>query len=228
MKCNKCGNEYPSQYYFATEDICQSCFEKLDDNEREIALRNMHLMDDAIDTRVGFGRRFGAFLIDAMLVSIITGIVIYFSGFFTNFSNFITVIQDIPPTNTSEIMQEYMSFFDANKVHFALITGLNLVYFLLEILIGASVGKMLLGIQIMSREKAPAPTLNLIIRYSLKFSNSILSLLFFITMLFPLTFLNNLISLVMFIGLFFIFGQKKQTLYDMISKTAVYHKIEEN
>jgi uncharacterized RDD family membrane protein YckC len=228
MKCKKCGNEYPSQYYFATQDICQTCFEKLDDTERESELNSMRFYNnDVIDLRIGFGRRFGAALIDIMIVTVITLIVFYFSGFYSDLSNFMTIIQDIPPTQTQEIMREYMNFMDSNKVHLLLMIGLNLVYFSLEVFVGASLGKMLLGIQIMSKDREQASYLNLLVRFALKYSNSILNLVFFATMLYPVVLLNNLISIVMLIGLFFIFSSKKQTLYDMISSTAVYRKTEE-
>ena len=29
MRCNHCGNEYPSQYYFKIDEICLECFEKM-------------------------------------------------------------------------------------------------------------------------------------------------------------------------------------------------------
>jgi uncharacterized protein YbjQ (UPF0145 family) len=35
MRCARCGNEYPSHYYFITDDICRSCFAKLDKAERQ-------------------------------------------------------------------------------------------------------------------------------------------------------------------------------------------------
>lgn len=35
MRCKRCGQEYPSKYYFVTESICQECFEKLDHQEKK-------------------------------------------------------------------------------------------------------------------------------------------------------------------------------------------------
>lgn len=43
MKCEKCGKEYPSHYYFKTDQICTECFEKLDDEEKKEA-KLKHLM----------------------------------------------------------------------------------------------------------------------------------------------------------------------------------------
>lgn len=37
MKCARCGNEYPSEYYFKTKTICRECFDKLTPEEQEQA-----------------------------------------------------------------------------------------------------------------------------------------------------------------------------------------------
>jgi hypothetical protein len=34
MKCEACGNEFPSKYYFVTSKLCKPCFEKLNDQEK--------------------------------------------------------------------------------------------------------------------------------------------------------------------------------------------------
>jgi len=36
MKCQKCGNEYPSKFYFKTNHICFTCYDKLPQNERNL------------------------------------------------------------------------------------------------------------------------------------------------------------------------------------------------
>ncbi len=38
MKCQKCGIEYPSRYYFKTRDICTKCYDKLSPEEQKGAL----------------------------------------------------------------------------------------------------------------------------------------------------------------------------------------------
>lgn len=40
MVCKSCNKDYPSKYYFATESICQKCFDKLDDQEKQ------HILDE--------------------------------------------------------------------------------------------------------------------------------------------------------------------------------------
>jgi len=34
MKCEKCGQDFPSDYYFETNTICKSCFENLSPEEK--------------------------------------------------------------------------------------------------------------------------------------------------------------------------------------------------
>jgi predicted nucleic-acid-binding Zn-ribbon protein len=35
MKCKMCHKEYPSKYYFVTESICQDCFDKMDNAQKQ-------------------------------------------------------------------------------------------------------------------------------------------------------------------------------------------------
>ncbi len=35
MKCERCGEDYPSQYYFVTASMCRKCADQLDEKEKE-------------------------------------------------------------------------------------------------------------------------------------------------------------------------------------------------
>lgn len=37
MRCEKCGADFPSKYYFKTKSICIQCFEKLSAEEKKLA-----------------------------------------------------------------------------------------------------------------------------------------------------------------------------------------------
>ncbi|MCG3154678.1 MAG: hypothetical protein DKINENOH_01272 [bacterium] len=37
MRCERCGNDFPSEYYFKTRTICRECFDKLTPEEQERA-----------------------------------------------------------------------------------------------------------------------------------------------------------------------------------------------
>lgn len=46
MKCEKCGKDYPSEYYFKAKSVYPECFEKLSNEEKKIAMNipKMHTM----------------------------------------------------------------------------------------------------------------------------------------------------------------------------------------
>ena len=39
MKCEKCGKDFPSDYYFKTNTICKSCFEALNEEDKKLAYK---------------------------------------------------------------------------------------------------------------------------------------------------------------------------------------------
>ncbi|MCK5742820.1 MAG: hypothetical protein KAH48_11415, partial [Chlorobi bacterium] len=84
MKCIKCGSEYPSSYYFATQEVCKECFENLSGEEQKelLDLESFNYPTDysAYPGRVGFGLRFAAHLIDFVILSVIMFIAIVYTG----------------------------------------------------------------------------------------------------------------------------------------------------
>lgn len=39
MRCERCGNDYPSRYYFRTKKICEKCFQKMSPDDQKLALQ---------------------------------------------------------------------------------------------------------------------------------------------------------------------------------------------
>jgi uncharacterized OB-fold protein len=39
MKCQKCGKDFPSDYYFETNMICKQCFAKMNEDEKQKAYK---------------------------------------------------------------------------------------------------------------------------------------------------------------------------------------------
>jgi DNA-directed RNA polymerase subunit M/transcription elongation factor TFIIS len=35
MRCRECDKDFPSKYYFITDSLCHTCFEKLDEKEKK-------------------------------------------------------------------------------------------------------------------------------------------------------------------------------------------------
>ena len=56
MKCEKCGKEYPSIYYFASGQICRDCFEQMSPEEQKDAKKpsKLHSMTTTAFTIDGY------------------------------------------------------------------------------------------------------------------------------------------------------------------------------
>jgi hypothetical protein len=102
-------------------------------------------------------------------------------------------------------------------------TLLGLAYGSTEIFLAGSPGKLLLKMKIGGETGVvPAPQAQLIRRWLVKWSPSLLNVLFAITLFRPFNWLANLAGLVIFVGCFFALGANRQTLHDVLAHTAVY------
>lgn len=181
-------------------------------SEHDEYMRNQFGEDYELGYRVGFGRRFGAALIDIVFSIIIGSLVVTLTGAFDE----IMQIQDLM-NNLQQI-----SFILRDS---SLISGLLvLLYYSTEIFLAASPGKMILGLVIGSSNRFEAETGQLVNRYLLKHSNSLFSLLALITSYFLFEAFSNILVLIILIGFFFTLSNKRQALHDILSNTAVYFK----
>ena len=99
----------------------------------------------------------------------------------------------------------------------------GLAYFSTEIFMAASPGKMILKMTIGSDTGViPAPQDQLIKRWAIKHSASLLNLVAAITTLRLFSWLAFLAALVIIVGCFFALGVNKQALHDVLARTAVY------
>ena len=102
-------------------------------------------------------------------------------------------------------------------------TLLGLAYGSTEVFLAASPGKLLLKMKIGGETGGvPAPQQQLIRRWLIKWTPSLLALLFALTLFRPFNWLANLASLVLFVGCFFTLGANRQALHDVLAHTAVY------
>ena len=72
MKCERCGKDYPSQYYFKTGSICTECYNRLSQKERKDVLENSPI------TRRGtmkYSMTTTAFEIDGYCIKEVIGVV---------------------------------------------------------------------------------------------------------------------------------------------------------
>ena len=217
MKCEKCGNDYPSQYYFATPTICKSCFEKLSNEEKQYhqSASMAMQMNDEMAMRVGFGRRAAAALIDWFISTLLFAIAIFATGIFKEFKDSFMQMLTNP-----ELMKEFqLAILPISFI-------ITFMYYSLEVVLAATPGKLILGIQIANQDRTYATTLTLFLRFIYKHLETILALLAFLTAIKPIDFTSSVVSLAIFVGFFFVLGRKRQAFHDMFAKTAVFYKTE--
>ncbi|NLO18988.1 MAG: RDD family protein [Ignavibacteria bacterium] len=224
MKCEKCGSEYPSQYYFETPTICRECFKNMSDEEKQFYLaRYAPYPAEEWEIRIGFGKRFLAFFIDSLIITIIILFVYNATGFFDSATIFAEEIKEFAtnPLAFEEVLEE---FFEDNLSNFYFAYIISLAFFSLEIMVGASLGKLILGIQIADSNRRPASAAKLLKRYLIKHLVSIVSIVWLLTRISFINSFSSIVGVTIFIGYFFALSQKKQTFQDMIAGTAVFDK----
>jgi uncharacterized RDD family membrane protein YckC len=226
MKCERCGNEYNSQYYFATPTICNDCFSKMSAEEQKAyydeAARSA-AFNEGYANRIGFGKSLLAALIDYAIVAIVTIIIFSYSGFFKSAADFGTNVRSAGG-DVALIQELQNEFLAQNRGNFYFSILISMAYFSLEILVAASLGKLILGLQIGRADGKKAGYGSLILRYILKYSVNIFSLLWLMTGISTFNSIGTLVFLVIFVGFFFTLSNKRQAFHDMIAKTAVYKK----
>lgn len=229
MRCKKCGNEYDSNYYFSAPEVCNDCFKKLSAEEQQELLSDANRINFGAytmdDYRTAFGRRLGAALLDFLFYFLLIMVVALGTGFIAEYSEMIKQVQSLGPTSPEA--QEYaMSFVKTNIVTYLIINVIVLAYFLLEVMIAASLGKLLLGVQIASFDGSKPSTIQLLTRYLIKNIGVIFS--FFAFLLFGtavsdmLSTAGTVLSIIMIIGFFFILARRRQGIHDRLSGTAVF------
>lgn len=178
------------------------------------------------DERVGFGRRFGSYMLDFLTISIFGLLISSLAGEYLVELFFGSEMAEIEATGVEledmgfdyeGIMTKVMRIGAGTSI-------VTLLFFILEGLKGQSVGKMILKIENTAVSGQPADAKTLWIRSFLKYASTILSL---VGGLVGLSFIGTIGSIwggIIFIGFFFAFSEKKQTIHDMIAKTVVSWK----
>ena len=172
--------------------------------------------------RIGFGRRLGAYIIDYVFLMLLIVVAAVFTGVSESMMNFIG--SDLSILSNPEQINEITSFL--NKTLTPLMLAVSFIYYSMEVIFAQTLGKMLLGIQIGSADKKFASYPQLLLRFVIKFGNSVLTFLFIITSLGFFETLSSIWNFVIFVGCFFVLSTKKQALHDVIAKTSVYFKDE--
>ena len=215
MKCEMCGNEYPTQYYFSTPTICSECFAKLPPEEQKrlyVTYQNYGALDNTVN-RIGFGLRLGAALIDIAITWLLIVIAVFATGLNEYFSgSFMEML-----TNRS-LMEEFQS----RLLPILILVGF--LYYSMEVFLAATPGKLILGLQIANDNGKKASMAKLFIRFSLKNISNYTNLLFFITSAMVFSTIGQILGIIVLIGFFFVLAKKRQAFHDMIAKTAVFKR----
>jgi uncharacterized RDD family membrane protein YckC len=169
---------------------------------------------DPWEYRIGFGRRFGAYFIDTLIIMLLVMIAMFATGQISELvEGFKYSMKSLDDSMLEETMMKIVPLYAV----------INLVYFSSELFFGASLGKMMVGIRIGNIDRNPAGISQLIARYSIKNISVIFSLIGFMTGLLFIDIFGDLLQIIVYIGFLFTFGLRRQAFHDMLSATAVYY-----
>lgn len=181
------------------------------------------LLNETQHERIGFGTRLGAYLLDGLVVLILGSIVGLLIGemlsnlFFSEQMDQFDQLYDLLGDGYEGFIEKMIAISAGVSL-----TGLSL--FFMEGALGQSFGKMMLGIINTNVDGSKAAPSKLWMRSFLKYGASILTLIGGVIGVSFLGSIGSLWSLIIFIGFFFVFGDNKQTIHDMIAKTVVSYK----
>lgn len=184
------------------------------------------------ELRVGFGRRLGAYMLDTLVLVVLSLVANAFFGqafesvgetYFQKQMAEQNVSLEELDTEQADVVMGTMSFMSTWLI---MISIVGLAYFgLTEVLLAASFGKMMLGIMIANADGTSASTSTLVIRWLAKTGLAYLLLIFtFFSSATIFQTLYYIVAVVAFIGYFLMFGANRQALHDIIAKTAVYRR----
>ncbi len=176
-----------------------------------------------MENRTGFGPRLGAYLLDLVLIIVISVILIFGLGLKGMATGAMAAGTDDAAAMVAGAATGFLGSLMASMIIIYIIAA---AWYLLEGLTGFTIGKLIVGIQIGNSDGTKAGIGKLLLRYIIK---NIYYLLSFLALLAGISFLRTLggiLALVILIGCFFVLGAKKQAFHDMIAKTAVYKRSE--
>lgn len=173
--------------------------------------------------RVSFMKRVGSYIVDALFIGMISLFIYYYIGDYELFMNEYSSV--INSGDLNEIITFWKNLYNESYgiSLFYTTVSTTMILIIIEVLLAASPGKLLLSIKIANLDRTNSNKSKLIQRAMLKYSNTFLKLLGFISALSILNTLASIAFLLVIISYFFALGEKRQTLYDMICGTTVYH-----
>ncbi|MFP4542713.1 MAG: RDD family protein [Candidatus Kapaibacterium sp.] len=166
---------------------------------------------DEFDYRVGFGRRFGAALLDLLIVTIVSSIAMLFTG-----------TMDLVQEHGIKVIIDPELIRQFSEVSTPMSLLISFLYYFMEVLLAATPGKLILGIRIASENRTWASYAKLFTRFSIKNLHLYFNLLALLTGQMIFEGLSILVFIIILFGFFFVLGARRQAFHDMIAGTAVY------
>lgn len=184
---------------------------------------NQGAASDNDSGRIGFGPRLGAYLID-MLFNGIIGSIIGMALGATLVGIFFGSHAATGSAEGDAMVGGIGAMLGGMIGTIAGIYLMSLILFIMEGITGQTPGKMLLKLKNKNQDGSPAGAGSLWIRAFLKYIGAIMALLAGVTGVVMLSTIGGIAGFIIFIGCFFVLGQKRQAIHDLIAKTAVYKK----
>jgi uncharacterized RDD family membrane protein YckC len=161
--------------------------------------------------RIGFGMRFVAALIDGIILLVARWILLKPFGY--------TLPTNINSSNMQQVLEQAI----AAAQRMALVGGiLGIAYTLMEVFLATTPGKMVLKQKIVSLGGTPAPMNALLLRWALKQSPTLLTLLFGLTGVGLINILVFPAAAFVLVSCLMTLRATKLALHDDIAKTCVY------
>lgn len=234
MKCEKCGNEYPSAGYFAVPGICDECFKKLSQEEQTALIEHANSYSDYMDgetigRRVGFWKRTLAMLIDGVILYALQVVISMSSGLYDAQSRLSERITEMGTGGTiTQIaeMSQQLALQIQSEFYWTLlfIQVIYVMYFSLELMVGATLGKLICGIQIADKDGKPATRIQLIKRFIFKDSYLIMSLFASLLLVDYLQYAYITLAIIVCISCLYVATNNKMGFHDHWAGTAVYKR----
>ena len=181
-----------------------------------------------MEKRIGFGPRLGAYVIDIVFVWILSGVISRVASTWmlvqaqTQVDELMASNPFIARLYTGDMLNVAVSM---TRISLIVIFA-RLLYFSTEIFLGASVGKLLLGLKIANEDGSNASLGQLLARYFLKHIGKVRTVLAMLCLTTLFNLFGGLFGFAIFVGCFFAAGERHQALHDMICKTIVVKKEE--
>ena len=168
--------------------------------------------------RIGFGRRFVALLVDAVLVLIVTVVLAPVIGGLLG----VAVGVGAGAAGADPVAIAAGGALGAIVAFLIAVPFVSVAYFVVEGVAGWTPGKLALGLQIASADGTAAPVEALLGRFAVKHAQTILASVGGIAGVELLETIGGLAGLVVFIGCFLALGEARQALHDKAAGTAVF------